>query len=225
MAFLILLLATLFLAYANGANDNFKGVATLYGSGQMPYRTALIWATVAQLLGSAASIFWAAELVKNFSGKGLVPDDFLAQPAFAASVALGAAATVFFATRIGMPISTTHGLVGGLVGAGLMAIGSGLNFDKLGKTFLLPLLVSPLLSALLAFLIYSIGRAISPKNNEKSPENGSPAFCTERARSSFASPVRSTTRRKSSGFWSWFHGSIRVWRCSQSARRWRSAAG
>ncbi len=42
----VLLLGALFVAYANGANDNFKGVATLYGSGTVSYRTALGWATV-----------------------------------------------------------------------------------------------------------------------------------------------------------------------------------
>ncbi|MBT4740885.1 MAG: inorganic phosphate transporter, partial [Rhodospirillaceae bacterium] len=36
----------LFLAYANGANDNFKGVATLFGSATADYRRALLWATV-----------------------------------------------------------------------------------------------------------------------------------------------------------------------------------
>jgi inorganic phosphate transporter, PiT family len=36
-----LFLATLFLAYANGANDNFKGVATLFGSKTTPYKQAI----------------------------------------------------------------------------------------------------------------------------------------------------------------------------------------
>ena len=40
----------LLLAYANGANDNFKGVATLLGSGTASYRAALIWATVTTAL-------------------------------------------------------------------------------------------------------------------------------------------------------------------------------
>jgi hypothetical protein len=38
--------ATLFVAYANGANDNFKGVATLFGSGTTDYRKALGWPTL-----------------------------------------------------------------------------------------------------------------------------------------------------------------------------------
>lgn len=46
MALAIILLGVAALAYANGANDNFKGVATLFGSGTTPYRSALVWATV-----------------------------------------------------------------------------------------------------------------------------------------------------------------------------------
>ncbi len=40
------------LAYANGANDNFKGVATLFGSGTTDYRVALRWATAMTFVGS-----------------------------------------------------------------------------------------------------------------------------------------------------------------------------
>ena len=70
----LLFLATLFLAYSNGANDNFKGVATLFGSGTTNYKRAIAWATLTTLAGSVCSIFLADALVKNFSGKGLVPD-------------------------------------------------------------------------------------------------------------------------------------------------------
>ena len=41
-----LFIATLFLAYSNGANDNFKGVATLFGSGTTSYKAAITWATI-----------------------------------------------------------------------------------------------------------------------------------------------------------------------------------
>ena len=39
---ILVILISLFLAYANGANDNFKGVATLYGSGTTTYKKALV---------------------------------------------------------------------------------------------------------------------------------------------------------------------------------------
>src|ERR1044071_5970614 len=89
----LLFVATVFLAYSNGANDNFKGVAPLFGSGTTNYRRAIWWATVTTFAGSACSIFLAQTLVKNFSGKGLVPDALTASPNFLLSVALPARVT------------------------------------------------------------------------------------------------------------------------------------
>jgi inorganic phosphate transporter, PiT family len=156
MILIILFIAALFLAYSNGANDNFKGVATLFGSGTTNYKSAIRWATLTTFLGSVAAIFLAATLVKNFSGKGLVPDEMIQLPEFAISIALGAALTVFLATKIGMPISTTHSLVGALFGSGVIAVGSSFNFSKLGGTFLIPLIVSPLIAAVLSLIVYLI---------------------------------------------------------------------
>ena len=148
------MLAVFFVAYVNGANDNFKGVATLSGSGSTSYRRALAWATLSTLAGSAASLITGAALVKSFSGRGLVPDHVTADLHFMIAVGGGAALTVMIATVIGMPISTTHALVGGLIGAGLMAAGSRVEFAALGKNFVLPLLLSPLISILLTLVLY-----------------------------------------------------------------------
>lgn len=163
MIFVFLFLAACFLAYSNGANDNFKGVATLFGSGTTNYKNAINWATVTTFAGSVAAIFLAEALVKNFSGKGLVPNELIQNPIFAISIALGAAITVFIATKIGMPISTTHSLVGALFGAGIMAIGTEFNFAKLIKTFLIPLIVSPLMAAVLSYLLYLFFRFVRRK--------------------------------------------------------------
>lgn len=65
--------AMLFVAYANGANDNFKGVATLFGSGTTDYKKAFWWATTTTLAGSVAAAFLATTLVHTFRGQGLVP--------------------------------------------------------------------------------------------------------------------------------------------------------
>jgi len=156
MIYILLFCAACFLAYSNGANDNFKGVATLFGSGTTNYKKAIGWATVTTALGSISAIYLAEELVKNFSGKGLVPNELLLLPTFAIAIALGAAITVFIATKIGMPISTTHSLVGALFGSGVMAVGSAFNFEKLGSAFLVPLIVSPLMAAVGSFIIYLI---------------------------------------------------------------------
>ena len=158
MIALALFCATCFLAYSNGANDNFKGVASLFGCKAASYRTAIAWATVTTFAGSITAIFLAQSLLKKFSGKGLVPDAIVGSAPFLLAVVIGAALTVILATRFGFPISTTHGVMGALIGGGLVAVGNGVNFASLGQGFVLPLLLSPVLAILLGGLLYFILR-------------------------------------------------------------------
>jgi len=67
-----LLLAVTFLALANGANDNFKGVATLWGAGLGSYRQSIAWATAFTFLGSITAIWFGSRLAAKFSGVQLV---------------------------------------------------------------------------------------------------------------------------------------------------------
>ena len=161
MLFAILILSVGFVAFTNGANANFKGVASLYGSGTTSLRGALYWGTATTFAGSVAAIFLAEGLLKRFGGRDIVPDELAASPAFATAVAIGAAVTSFLATRFGFPVSTTHALVGALVGAGLAGTAvsneaSSVNITALGKSFIYPLLFSPLLAMVLGGLVYKL---------------------------------------------------------------------
>ena len=89
MVFLVLLLSVLFLAWSNGANDNFKGVATLYGSGTLSYKSAITLATLATFAGSISAIFLASGLVEAFTGKGLLPNDAAGSVDFLIAVGFG----------------------------------------------------------------------------------------------------------------------------------------
>jgi inorganic phosphate transporter, PiT family len=160
MTLVLLFFATCFLAYSNGANDNFKGVASLFGSRTCNYRTAISWATITTFAGSIMSIFLAQTLLKKFSGKGIVPDQFVGSEYFLLAVAIGAGLTVIIATLAGFPISTTHALTGAIIGCGLVAVGSGVNFSALGKGLVLPLLLSPILAIVIAGILYVLFRAL-----------------------------------------------------------------
>ena len=157
---LLVLLAALALALSNGANDNFKGVATLYGSGTTSYRVALAWATFTTLAGSLVATAFAASLIKTFSGSGLVAPVTAASPTFLAAVAIGAAASVLLATRMGMPVSTTHALTGALVGAGFVAVGSAVDLRVLGAKFVAPLVFSPVVALVAARVAYPLAHAV-----------------------------------------------------------------
>ena len=155
----LLLSAALLLAFVNGANDNLKGVATLYGSGTLSYRQSLALATVSTAMGSLLSVLLATALVRAFSAKGLVPPEFL-DTNFLASVASAAAITVLAATLIGMPISTTHALLGGILGTAAASAGGAIDFGALGSGFALPLLASPFMAIGMAYLLQRGGTEV-----------------------------------------------------------------
>lgn len=151
---LLITIAVVVVAYANGANANFKGVASLFGSGTTSYRTAVNWAAVTTAAGCVLAMFLAADMLKTFSGKGLVPDALIAQPLFLLSVAAGAGATGLLATRFGFPVSTTHMLTGALLGAGWVE--GEVNVVKLWESFIKPLLFSPVLAVVAGAVIYLV---------------------------------------------------------------------
>jgi len=149
---LVVLLVAL-LSCANGANDNSKGVATLVGFGTATPRQALRWATVTTALGAGFSFLVAGGMIEAFKTKLFQPGTRVT-PVFFVAVLLGAIGWVLFATRTGMPVSTTHAIIGGLVGAGLVAFGR----ERIVWAFLvrgvgLPLVLSPIISTVLVYLL------------------------------------------------------------------------
>lgn len=161
LTLLLVIAAALALAFANGANDNSKGVATLIGAGMMPVKKALLLAAVATFAGSAGGIFLGQELLHRFGGHGLVGPGLVSSSAFPASVGFAAALTVLAATRLGMPVSTTHAMVGAITGVGLSA--HALYPGRLLAVFAVPLIVSPFLALLISAAAYLIFRRIRLK--------------------------------------------------------------
>lgn len=159
MSFAILVIAVFWLAYSNGANDNFKGVATLYGSGTTDYRAALRLATMATVAGSALSLILASSLAKAFTGNGLVPPELAGTPSLLIAVGTAGAVTILLATYLGMPTSTTHALTGALLGVTVMSGGIQVPAERLWSGFFLPLLVSPVLAIVGAGVVYPVLRA------------------------------------------------------------------
>jgi PiT family inorganic phosphate transporter len=152
MAFLLILLI-LGVAFVNGANDVSKGIATLVGSGVGSYRRALAWGSVWTLSGALAAALISRGFIPVFSGRGLL-DTAPAGEAFPIGVAAGAIGWVLLATRTGLPVSTTHALVGGLVGAGVVAAGSdGVRWVQVARAVGVPLAVSPLAALALVFAV------------------------------------------------------------------------
>ncbi|MFI0902995.1 anion permease [Streptomyces sioyaensis] len=166
------------LAAVNGSNDVPKGVATLAGAGVTNYRTAIIWGTGTTAAGCLCSLALASKMAKLFSS-GIVT----AQPtnAFAVAVLVGAASWVALATALRLPVSTTHALLGGLLGAGVLLASDGVAWSAVPEKLITPLLTSILvaygISLVLALTVGRIGRSVASHaaGNDGAPGSVQPA--------------------------------------------------
>jgi len=147
LALLILVIAVAVgFGIANGFNDAANAIATVIGTRTLSPRAAVIMAACFEFAGAATGTAVAITI-----GKGIV-----APEALTVSIVLAGSGAIIIwavvATRYGMPISLTHGLVAGLVGAGI-AIGGGKIIVWGGLTrVLLAVGIAPLLGLVGGFL-------------------------------------------------------------------------
>src|SRR5713226_6221093 len=102
-------------------------------------------------------------MVQTF-GNGLLAQGTV--PTFAAALAtiLGASAWVAVATRTGMPVSTTHAIVGSIAGVATIAYGlHGIRWSSLLGKIALPLLLSPVLALALTVVMIRVLRSVQKR--------------------------------------------------------------
>jgi phosphate/sulfate permease len=159
------LLLMFILAYCNGANDVSKAIATLVGSGVTNYRRAILFGSTCTVIGACLSTIIAAGLVTTFT-KGLIAGSTHLTGQFALAALLGAIAWVYLATRLALPVSTTHAITGSVVTAGAFAFGiQHVLWGSLGTKILLPLLVSLIAAFALGIALFRVLRLAFSKVN------------------------------------------------------------
>lgn len=152
----LMILCTAAVAWANGANDVSKGVATLIGSRLATYRQGLQWGTVWTVAGALTALVVTTTLLQTFS-TALVASPLISSGSFPLAVAIGACLWVLLASRSGLPVSTTHALTGAIVGTGIAAGGiDGVRWALAFKTVAAPLAFSPLASGAIAYLLHAL---------------------------------------------------------------------
>ncbi|MCG6919391.1 MAG: inorganic phosphate transporter [Deltaproteobacteria bacterium] len=158
----VLLAATivgLYMAANIGANDLANAMGTSVGSGALTLKKAVAISIVANLLGAVL----AGGHVTNTISKGMINPDLLAATPdklmlgmFAALLAAGI--WVHLATVFGLPVSTSHSIVGAVVGFGVISVGvSAISWGKV-LTIALSWVVSPIAGAIIAGTIYYLIR-------------------------------------------------------------------
>ena len=162
---LLLVAAGLYMAWNIGANDLANAMGTSVGSGALSIKQVIIIAAVFEFIGA---VFFGKRVTSTIA-KGIVPvdsisliDPHLVTIGMLAAI-LAAGFWITFATFYNLPVSTTHSIVGAVLGFGLMAAYYGIiGFEEIKWSVLAKIaaswVVSPLLGALLAYVIFSFIR-------------------------------------------------------------------
>lgn len=155
----------LFMAWGIGANDVANAMATSVGSKALTIKQAIIVAAIFEFAGAVL----AGGEVTSTIRKGIVDADLLMARDDGAQLliygmlaALLAAGTwLLIASRNGWPVSTTHSIIGAIVGFAAVGIGvEAVHWDQVG-TIVMSWVISPVTAGFIAFLIYmSVQRLI-----------------------------------------------------------------
>jgi PiT family inorganic phosphate transporter len=143
-----------YMAWNIGANDVANSMASAVGAKAITIRQAIFIAGILNIVGA---VFIGSHVTKTIR-KGIVSTDILADPHLALigalSALLAAALWVSFATWKSLPVSTTHSIVGAMIGFGIMAGGfSVINWGKLGAV-VLSWVISPIFAMVISFLMF-----------------------------------------------------------------------
>src|SRR5437899_2659166 len=134
--------------FTNGFHDTANAVATSVGTRAVSPRVAVLIAAVANLAGA----FVTTAVAKNVA-KGLIDAHLATQQTLLAAL-LGAIAWNLLTWWFGLPSSSSHALIGGLVGAALVQSGTkGVLWHGIAHKVVIPALVAPVLAGLSAFLV------------------------------------------------------------------------
>ena len=167
------LIVCAYMAWNIGANDVANAMGTSVGSRALTLKQAVIIAAIFEFAGA----FFAGDAVTDTVRKGILDVDFesvtpdISQDiAFGFIAAMMAAATwLTIATRFGLPVSTTHSIIGGIIGVGLvLEVDHNTSYIEWGvvQTVVMSWVASPLMGALVAFLSYwVIKKAILDADN------------------------------------------------------------
>ena len=154
-----------YMAWNIGANDVANAMGTSVGSRALTLKQAVIVAAVFEFCGA----FFAGDAVTDTVRKGILSVDFdtvtldFANDLMYAFIAAMMAAAVWLtiATRLGLPVSTTHSIIGGIVGAGLVLevqhSTSLIDWEVISKV-VMSWVASPVMGGLLAFFTFYIVR-------------------------------------------------------------------
>ncbi|WP_327357055.1 inorganic phosphate transporter [Streptomyces sp. NBC_01304] len=167
----IVIVTALVFDFTNGFHDTANAMATTISTGALKPKTAVAMSAVLNLVGA----FLSVEVAKTISS-GLVSEDGI-KPEVILAALVGAILWNLLTWLVGLPSSSSHALMGGLIGATVASIGfSGVNGGVVVTKVLIPALAAPLVAGLAAYLAsrltYKLGKNITAKSSAKGYRGG-----------------------------------------------------
>ena len=154
----IIILACVFgfiMAWGIGANDVANAFGTSVGSGAITLRTALLIACIFEFSGA----YLAGGEVTDTIRKGIIDsEEFIGKSDVLVfgmmSALLAAGLWLFLASTLGWPVSTTHSIIGGIVGFSIIGLSfNAVNWEAV-SSIATTWVLSPILSGVLAFFVF-----------------------------------------------------------------------
>ncbi|MET9435393.1 inorganic phosphate transporter [Streptomyces sp. NPDC006551] len=162
----IVVVTALVFDFTNGFHDTANAMATTISTGAMKPKTAVAMSAVLNLIGA----FLSVEVAKTISS-GLVNEEGI-QPEVIFAALVGAILWNLLTWLVGLPSSSSHALMGGLIGATIASVGlGGVNGGVVVTKVLIPAVAAPLVAGLAAMLAsrltYRLGRNADRKTTDK----------------------------------------------------------
>jgi len=155
-----------FFDFINGMNDAANSIATIVGTKVLTPLQAVLWAAFFNF----AAVFIFHVGIANTIGKGIVDTSIINEYVIISAV-VGAVIWAFSCTKLGLPISVSHSLIGGLIGPALFFFGStALVVSGIVKVTLF-IVLSPLIGFILGYFIMIITMYVFRKSNPSKVEH------------------------------------------------------
>ena len=154
---IIVLVVGFYMAWNIGANDVSNAMGTSVGSGALTLKKAVI---IAAILEFAGAYFLGGNVSSTMQGQLIDVTRFAHDPNTLifgmCGALLGTGIWLQFASYFGLPVSTTHAIVGAIVGFGALTLGiGGVEWKTIGS-IASSWVLSPVLSGFISYLIFSI---------------------------------------------------------------------
>jgi len=147
---LVFLSGGLFLGWSLGANDAANVFGTAVGTKMLRFKTAALICSIFVVLGAVTGGAGASHTLGKLGSVNAIAGSFM--------VAFSAAFTVFWMTRLRIPVSTSQAIVGAIIGWNLFS-GSLTDYDSLSK-IVITWVASPVLAAVVAMILFTILRSV-----------------------------------------------------------------